>query len=188
MRTLQNACVSRDFRISSMLTRMHRSFESSSGNSRIDQTLRVLRWIGMAGVLGGLVILIGYAFVDEKPADLLRWRDMVGTMRTIFYSTVFAGILILVPVGAILWWRKRAALRGQRWFRLMMVILLITIPALHISARLTSHALQAAVEASEFERAWMLWSRLTWLFVGAFIVFMVATAIAQAKPRLGQSA
>ena len=158
----------------------------ASATSRVDQWLTFLRLLGMAGVMGGLGALIAFMIVSEVPRDQPTWQAMVTAMRAVFYSTVFAGILILVPVGAILWRRHRASLRGRRWFCAMMVLLVITIPALHISARLTSHALQHAVETMEFDRAWTLWSRLTNLFIAAFFVFLFVTLIAQMKPRLGQ--
>jgi hypothetical protein len=107
-------------------------------------------------------------------------------MRAIFYPCVLTGILILVPVGLTLWWRRRADLRGQRWFRVMAVILLISIPTLHISARLTSHALRTAVEVGDLARAGVLWNRLGWLFASAFVVLLMAAWIAVTKPRLGQ--
>jgi hypothetical protein len=86
----------------------------------------------------------------------------------------------------VLWWRRRAALRGRRWVRLMIALLVPAIPALHISARLTSNALRAAVDAGDVARAATLWDRLGWLFLAGFVVMLAAAFIATAKPRLGQ--
>ena len=163
--------------------------ESSVSNlpgSRVDQTLRLLRSLGMAGVLGGLGALVAMWAFSPEPTNGGEWRLLVTTMRSVFYACVFTGILILVPVGSILWRRRRKTLHGRRWFRTLLVILLVTIPGLHIGARLTSIALRKAVEANDATRAAELWNRLGWLFLIALLVFLVASWIATARPRLGQ--
>jgi hypothetical protein len=165
---------------------MHDESARRPHDSTLDRWLVFLRVLGLSGVLGGLAALVAFMQVSETRNDQAHWHTMVDAMRAIFYSTVFAGILILVPVGAILWRRHRASLHGRRWFRLMMAVLVVAIPALHISARLTSHALTSAVEAADFARAEALWSRLDSLFIAAFIVFAGVTLVAQIKPRLGQ--
>jgi hypothetical protein len=160
--------------------------EVSPDVSAIDRLLRALRSLGLIGVLGGLAALGALWAFGPQPDTIDGWRVLVSAMRAIFYPCVFTGILILVPVGLTLWWRRRAALRGQRWFRVMAVILSISIPALHISARLTSHALRTAVDAGDGVRANVLWNRLGWLFASAFVVLLIAAWIAVTKPRMGQ--
>ena len=154
----------------------------ASDMSLLDRLLRLLRALGLAGVLGGLSALSAmWAFADT-PADLGQWRVLVSTMRAVFYACVFTGILILLPVGGILWWRRREALRDQRWFRALMLILLVTIPGLHISARLTSTELRQAVDAGKTAECARLWDRLGWLFFMALIVFLIASWLATARP------
>jgi hypothetical protein len=154
--------------------------------STVDRALRALRSLGLIGLLGGLAALSALWAFGPQPDTIDGWRMLVSAMRAIFYPCVFAGILILVPVGLTLWWRRRGALGGQRWFRVMAIILLISIPTLHISARLTSHALRTAVEVGDLARAGVLWNRLGWLFVSAFAVLLIAAWIAVTKPRMGQ--
>lgn len=162
--------------------------EKAGDVSGIDRTLRLLRALGLAGVLGGLAALCAMWAFGARPANLGEWHVLISAMRSVFYSCVFAGIGILVPVGIILWRRRRDALRGQRWFRALMLMLLVTIPGLHIGARLTSIALRKAVDAGDIARAAELWDRLGWLFLIAFIVFLLASWIATARPRMGQRA
>jgi hypothetical protein len=154
--------------------------------NHVDHWLRLLRALGLAGVLGGLGALSAMWAFTHVPANQSEWHVLVSAMRAVFYSCVFAGILILVPVGTMLWWRRRAALRGQRWFHLLMVVLILTIPAIHISARLTSIALRHAVNEGDLVRTAMLWDRLGVLFLAGFIVLLIASWIATARPRLGQ--
>jgi hypothetical protein len=180
----RNACVLRGF---GYTRRMRPPPASAMKNSRLDQALRLLRALGLAGVLGGLGALSAMWAFSEAPANFSDWRVLVSAMRAVFYACVFTGILILVPVGCALWWRRRAALRGQRWFRALMLILLLTIPGLHISARLTSTALRKSVEAGEAAESARLWDRLGWLFFIALIVFLIASWIATARPVMGQN-
>lgn len=157
-----------------------------AGNSRVDQWLRLLRALGLAGVLGGLGALSAMWAFSQVPATQEEWRVLISAMRAAFYACVFTGILILIPVGSMLWWRRRAALRGQRWFRLLLAVLIVTIPVIHISARLTSIALRHAVDEGDLARAATLWDRLGSLFLAGFIVLLIASWIATARPRLGQ--
>ena len=85
--------------------------------STVDRALRALRSLGLIGLLGGLAALSALWAFGPRPDTIDGWRMLVSAMRAIFYPCVFAGILILVPVGLTLWWRRRFALRGQRWFR-----------------------------------------------------------------------
>jgi prolipoprotein diacylglyceryltransferase len=161
---------------------MHVAPANVSDVSGFDRTLRLLRALGLSGVLGGLGALSAMWAFGASPETVAEWRLLVGAMRSVFYACVFSGILILVPVGSLLWWRRRAALRGQRWFRALMLVLLVTIPGLHIGARLTSIALRKAVNAGDVARAAELWDRLGWLFFIALIVFLIASWIATARP------
>ena len=97
----------------------------ASDVSALDRTLRLLRALGLAGVLGGLGALSAMWAFSASPATNDEWRLLVGAMRAVFYACVFTGVLILIPVGSILWWRRRAGLRGQRWFRALMLVLLV---------------------------------------------------------------
>lgn len=160
--------------------------ETAAGNTRFDQILRLLRALGLAGVLGGLGALSAMWAFGERPANISDWRVLVSAMRAVFYACVFTGILILVPVGCMLWWRRRAALRGQRWFHGLLLILVLTIPGLHIGARLTSVALRKSVDAGQAAESAVLWDRLGWLFFLALTVFLIASWIATARPRMGQ--
>jgi hypothetical protein len=160
--------------------------EISPDVSPIDRLLRMLRSLGLIGLLGGLAALTALWAFGPRPDTPAGWRMLVSGMRAIFYPCGFAGILILVPVGFTLWWRRRNTLRGQRWFRVMAAILVIAIPALHISARVTSLALRTAIDAGDVIGANVLWNRLGWLFASALVVMLVAAWIAVTRPRLGQ--
>lgn len=167
---------------------MQEAAATNAGFSRLDQWLRLLRALGLAGVLGGLGALCAMWGLGAQPANLGEWHVLITAMRAVFYSCVFAGIGILVPVGGVLWWRRRAALRGLGWFRALMIVLIVTIPGLHIGARLTSIALRNAVEAGDVARAAELWSRLGWLFLIALLVFLFASWLATARPGAGRMA
>jgi hypothetical protein len=152
----------------------------------IDRVLRLLRALGLIGLLGGLASLTALWAFGPAPLTVREWQTLQTAMRAIFYPCFFAGVLVLVPVGLTLWWRRRSALRGQRWFRVMATILIVCIPVLHISARLTSHSWQEAIDAGELSLSAALWNRLGWLFLSGLIVLLVAAWIAIAKPRMGQ--
>jgi hypothetical protein len=152
----------------------------------IDRALRLLRALGLIGLLGGLASLVALWAFGPAPVTVREWQILQTAMRAIFYPCFFAGVLVLVPVGLMLWWRRRSRLRGRRWFRVMAIILIVCIPVLHISARLTSHEWQQAIDAGDLEQAALLWNRLGWLFLVGLIVLLIAAWIAIAKPKMGQ--
>ena len=154
--------------------------------SAADLSLRIVRFVGLVGFLGGLASLASLWAFGPRPVDEAQWRMLIHAMRSVFYPCVFFGIVLLVFSGTAIWWTRRQPLHGQRWFKLMMVLIVIAVPALHLSARFTMLKLLNMVEESRLEDANALWNRLGMLYVTAVVVFLVVSSIGIIKPRMGQ--
>jgi putative copper export protein len=154
--------------------------------SASDVALRIVRFVGLIGFLGGLAALASLWFFGPRPVDADQWHMLILAMRSVFYPCVFAGIVLLIISGTSIWWRRRKDLHGLRWFRVMMVMIVLAVPALHLSARFTMLRLHAMVEAADLEKAAQLWDRLGMLYCVAVVVFLVVSIIGMVKPRLGQ--
>ena len=147
--------------------------------------LRIARFIGLVGFLGGAASLAAFMWLGPRPQSVEQWHMLIHAMRSIFYPCMFGGIAILVIVGGTMWWRRRQMLNPQRWFRLMMVLIGIFVPALHLWARSSMLIMDAAVDKGDLDRADQMWDRLAWAYLIAVVVFTVVSAIGIVKPRFG---
>lgn len=161
--------------------------DARSTPNAIDKTLRIARFVGLIGFLGGAASLAALTWLGPKPRTHEQWELLITAMRSIFYPCMFAGIVILIIVGGSMWWRKRGSLNPQRWFRLMMVLIAIFVPALHLTARTSMLMMDAAVKEGDLFKAQAMWNRLAWAYLIAVIVFTTVSAIGIVKPRLGSS-
>jgi hypothetical protein len=155
--------------------------------SRIDQLLMVLRLLALLGFLGGLFALAMLWAFGPTPHSIDQWEMLIGMTRAIFYPCVFAGIILLVVTGLTLWWRHRRELHGSRWFRLMMILVLLTVPPFHLWARWTMLKLRDAIERTELETIATLWNQLGLAYLLSFVTLLMISAIGIIKPRMGQS-
>jgi hypothetical protein len=155
-------------------------------NSRVDSILRLVRFVGLIGFLGGLAALASLWAFGPRAADAAQWHLLLSAMRSVFYPCFFAGVLLLVISGTTIWWRRRKTLNQQRWFRVMMVMVMVAVPALHIWARLTMMKLDAAIHDARLIEAAGLWNTLGGAYVIALVVFMAVSVIGMFKPRFGQ--
>jgi hypothetical protein len=154
--------------------------------STTDRVLRLLRALGLIGFLGGLAALSAMWAFGPLPQNLEQWHLLIGHVRAVFFTCAFTGILILVITGITSWLRHRRRLHGSRWFRLMLVLLLIVVPASHISARLTARKLYATIEAGRMDEAERIWHTLGLTYTGSLAALLIIAAIAYLRPRLGQ--
>lgn len=160
---------------------------TSASRTSVDNALRLVRFLGLIGFLGGLAALASLWAFGPRPTEADEWHMLIRAMRSIFYPCVFCGIILLVISGLSIWWRRRKALHGLRWFRVMMAMTFIAVPTLHLSARFTMLKLDAMVRQSHLEDAATLWNRLGMLYVVATAVFLAVSIIGMLKPRFGQS-
>lgn len=151
----------------------------------IDMALRIARFIGLIGFLGGAASLAAFTWLGPKPQNVEQWHMLIHAMRSIFYPCMFGGIVILVIVGGTMWWRRRKSLNSQRWFQLMMVMIAVFVPALHLWARSSMLIMDASVKEGHLARAVEMWDRLAWAYLIAVVVFTVVSAIGIVKPRFG---
>lgn len=152
-----------------------------------ESLLKISRFLGMLGFLGGLAALGSMWAFGSPPRTQPQWELFIGLMRPVFFSCVFMGIVILAFAGTMSWWRHRRKLHRSRWFRVMIVLLLIAVPTLHLSARSIAMQLYAAVDANHLDDAARLWNQLGKYFAIGFIVMLAISAIGILKPTLGQS-
>ncbi|MCI0631223.1 MAG: hypothetical protein L0Y44_11290 [Phycisphaerales bacterium] len=155
-------------------------------SSATDRLLRLLRALGLIGFLGGLAALSAMWAFGPIPQNLEQWHLLIGHVRAVFYTCAFTGIIILVITGITSWLRHRRRLHGARWFRLMLVLLLIVVPASHLSARLTALKLYATIDAGRLDEAARIWHTLGLIYVSSLLALLIIAAIAYLRPRLGQ--
>jgi cytochrome bd-type quinol oxidase subunit 2 len=152
----------------------------------LDVVLRLLRIVGLIGFLGGLAALSAMWAFTPTPQSLEQWHTKIAEVKAIFFACSFTGIIILVVVGSISWWRHRRRLKQQRWFRTMIGMLVIAVPGSHIWARSTAERLYEAVEAGRMDQAADLWQQLGMAYVLSLTIMLVIASIGIIRPRMGQ--
>jgi hypothetical protein len=154
---------------------------------RIDALLKLGRYIGLVGLLGGLGALTAMWWYGPAPEGPAQWHLLLNLTRAVFIRCMFAGIIILAVIGSMSWWRHRKQFHGQRWFKVMMISVLITIPALHLWARWTMLKIRAAVEAGDFTAAAALGDTMAVAYTISLIILLVIAAVGIIKPGFGQA-
>jgi hypothetical protein len=152
----------------------------------IDALLKLGRYIGLMGFLGGLAALAAMWFLGRAPQNASEWNMLVELTRAVFLRCMFAGIVVLAVIGSLSWWRHRRRFHRARWFRIMMVALLIAIPSLHLWARFTMLKIRDAVETNNLDAAAELWSRMGTAYLISLIIILAIAAVGIIKPSLGQ--
>jgi hypothetical protein len=167
---------------------MSTSSQISAGHTQdpAEFLLKFMRYLGMFGLVGGLGALAAMWAFGPRPETAEQWQVLIGAMRPVFYACFFAGVVILVIAGVISWWKHRQALHAARWFKAMMVMVFVAIPALHFTSRSIALRLYAALDEGRLEEAAALWNQLGWMFLIGFVVMLIIAGIGILKPRLGQ--
>jgi hypothetical protein len=166
---------------------MHAHVSSAS-----DRVLRLLRYVGLIGFLGGLAALSAMWAFGPVPQNVEQWHMLIALVKSIFFACSFSGIVILIVVGGISWWKHRAHFHRASWFRVMMISLVITIPAFHFWARSTAEKLYTVIEhadenqAQALEDAARIWDQLGASYVTALAILLGIAAIGITKPSFGE--
>ena len=153
-----------------------------------DRVLRLLRYVGLIGFLGGLAALSAMWAFGPTPQNVEQWRMLIAEIKAIFFACSFSGIVILIVVGGISWWKHRSHFHGAIWFRVMMGLLVITIPAFHLWARTTAERLYAVIDAADADQpaamaeAALIWNQLGAAYVVALVILLGVAAIGITKP------
>lgn len=150
-----------------------------------------VKLIGVIGLLGGLASLAALGLLGPRPQTVEGWLLMRAAMRSIFFPVMFAGIIIAVSAGLMLWLQMPRTFLRMRWFRLKAILLVVAIPTLHLWARGRVMRFYDALDAAETDPAALaelpdLWSRVAQAYFVALIVFFAVAMIGRIKPRLRQ--
>lgn len=151
-----------------------------------DALLKLGRYVGLLGFLGGLAALAAMWMLGPQPHGSEQWEMLMELTRAVFMRCMFMGILLLAISGGASWWKYRQRFRGRRWFRIMMIALVIAIPAMHLWARSLMLHLREALRDDDLAGAAELWSRMGVAYTISFVVILAIAALGIMKPRLGE--
>lgn len=117
--------------------------------------------------------------------DLKDWQEMLDAVGTLFRWLIVPGSFALVLVSLGLLWPRRRLLR-QRWMQVKVVLLVITLPALHLLARWTFTAMRREVADGSPEGPTGRLGFFTDLVVVTIVVLVTAVWLARFRPALGR--
>jgi len=142
--------------------------------------------LGVIAFLGGLLALACFGLLGPKPETLDGWQLVKGTLRAVFYPTVFAGLVIAVGSGIALWLQHPQVFLKQRWFKLKGAALVVFVPGCHLWARGRVTRFYVALEAERMDALPGLWQDVATAFAVSFGIFFALACIGRVKPRLGK--
>ena len=148
--------------------------------------LLVAKFVGLAGFLGGMAALAALYLLGPHAASVEQWRLLRAAARSIFYPTLFAGLILTVVAGVLLWFQMPRAFWRMRWFRVKVILGVIGLPACHFWARSRTMRIDAALEAGEEAAIPGLWTQTGLALLVALVIALVIAAMARNKPRLGE--
>lgn len=135
----------------------------------------------LGGFMGAAVLLH-----TNSPTNHEQWAQLIGTVSTLFTKLIVPAVLCVVVFGLLLFLLHPKVFMKMRWFQVKVVLLILTIPPLHLTGRwLIEHARQA-LAADDLQRVSELMSRFTWTVDLAVLALCIVIAIGRQKPRLWQ--
>jgi hypothetical protein len=148
----------------------------------IRPVLLALKHLGLTAFLGGLAALCALGLVGPRPTDAAGWAMLRDVTRAIFWPCVFAGVVTSVLTGIALWALQPRAFLRQRWFRVKAALLVVLLPALHLTARGRVTAFYDAVERADLDAIPALHRHVTWCFAAALVLMLAVAWIGRARP------
>jgi len=149
--------------------------------------LLMVKLVGVAAFLGGLLTLLAVAWQDASQPDRAGGPShttlIVRTYRCVIVPGVIgaeiAGVLLLASI-----WR---VMLRMRWFLLKAGLLIVGLPALHLylSSRVAALA-EAGGEGMDPTNWATLDRRVFWGTLAALVVGLAVAWLGRIKPRLGQ--
>jgi len=138
--------------------------------------------VSVCVVLGGFASVLVLTLVHPRD-DLEAWRRMLDVVSPLFlYLIVPASFLLAVTSVAMLVPRWRELLR-QRWMQVKLILVVATLPALHLMARSTFEAMRREVRpGSSPEGPTGLFGLFQNLVIASLVVVLAALWIARYKP------
>lgn len=143
--------------------------------------------ICVAVLLGSFVSVLVLIFATRRE-DLDDWRALVDAVGAIFKLVIVPGSFMTVVFSLLLLKRGGRWFLRQRWARIKLVLLVVTLPALHLLARGVFTAIREEVErtGASPEGPTGRLEVFTLLVVLTILVLLTAIWLARFKPRLGQ--
>lgn len=149
--------------------------------------LLLLKYLGLVGFLGGLAALAAMGWLVPEPDSMVGWTTLRAAVRAVFFPCLFAGLVVTIVAGLALYLQHPRIFAAQRWFRLKVVLLAVSIPVLHFWTRGRMLDVDAALAAEDLPAIADAWRRVSIAFAVGFFAMLPIGAIGRIKPRLGEA-
>ncbi len=133
------------------------------------------------GFLGAAVLLHA-----SDPQTHEQWSHIIATTSTLFLRLIVPAVMCVILFGVLLFWQHPKVFLKMRWFQVKVVLLILTLPALHLTGRWLIHHAREALAAGKLEQVAELMRHFTLTVDLAVLALVVVIVIGRHKPRLGQ--
>ncbi len=138
------------------------------------------------GALFGGFLAAAVLLHADAPQTHTQWTDLIATISTLFLRLIVPAVMCVILFGVLLFLQHPKTFLKMRWFRVKVVLLVLTLTPLHLTGRwLIDHA-RLALESEDLGRVSELMGRFTFTVDMAVLAIVVVIVIGRHKPRLGQ--
>lgn len=142
--------------------------------------------VAIAVLLGSFVCTLVLILATPR-SSLEDWRPMVNSIGILFKLLIVPASFVVVVLSLVLFFRNRQWFLRQRWAQVKVLLLVATLPALHLLARsvFTSIRQEVEREGGSPEGPTGRLEMFTLLVAVTIVVLLLAIWLARFKPRLG---
>ena len=137
--------------------------------------------ISVCALRGGFLCVLARLATTELK-DRAGWERMLDAISPLFLLVIVPASFTTVLSSLFLFWPGRRTLIRERWMQVKLVLLVLTLPALHLAARGTFESIRQEVAEGSPEGPTGQLELFTLLVVVSVAVVLVALWIARFKP------
>ncbi|GAB4186328.1 MAG: hypothetical protein Kow00105_00850 [Phycisphaeraceae bacterium] len=141
--------------------------------------------LSVAALFGGF-LAASVLLHTHHPASLEDWGHLIEMVSTVFRRLIVPAVLLVVVFGVLLLWQHWRVFLTMRWVQLKLVLLLLTVPPLHLTGRWLIGQARDALAGGDLDRVVTLMFWFTVTADLAVLALAVVIFIGRHKPRLGQ--
>ena len=147
--------------------------------------LLIPKILSVAALFGGF-LAAAVLLHASAPQTHEQWTFVITTASTLFLYLIVPAVLCVVLFGVLLFWQHPKVFLKMRWFQVKVVLLILTLPPLHLTGRWLIHHAREALDAGDLDRVAELMGRFTLTVDIAVIALIVVITIGRHKPRFGK--
>jgi len=137
--------------------------------------------VSVCALLGGFLCVLAL-IADATLADQAAWRRLLDAISPLFLLVIVPASFTTVVFSVVVFWPRRRELLRERWMQAKLILIVATLPALHLLARGTFQGMRREVDAGSPDGPTGLLDLFTLQVVASAAVLLVAIWLGRYRP------